>query len=157
MKLQSKLGLPLILGLFVVVTMVMGWLYYSVLGQFSRFADTNNRQLKAFQTQSAEKLFDATNTILHKKIMMGNKRGLRMILGKQVNVPGVEEVSVLNQDGRVVYSSRETFLDRQAEPEALSMVHKDKKKLTLWTSRGVEIYDPQIITRKCTACHIHRD
>lgn len=57
----------------------------------------------------------------------------------------------------MIYSSRETFLDRQAEPEALSMVHKDKKKLTFWTSRGVEIYDPQIITRKCTACHIHRD
>lgn len=155
MKLQSKLGLPLILGLFIVVTMVMGWLYYSVSSQFSQFAETNNHKLKAFQLQSAGKLFNATNTILHRKIKMGNKRGLKMVLRKQVNVPGVEEVSVLNDKGRVVYSSQEKFLDRQAEPEALSMIHKDKKKLTLWTSRGVEIYDPQIITRKCTACHVH--
>jgi methyl-accepting chemotaxis protein len=154
MKLQSKLGLPLIFGLFVVVTMVMGWLYYSASGQFSQFAQANNTQLKEFQMHAAEKLFGATNAVLHKKIKMGNKRGLKTILRKQ-HVEGVEEVSVINQAGQVKFSSQESFLDRRIERGVLAKLLENKQKLTLWNLQGIEIYDPQIITRKCTVCHVH--
>jgi methyl-accepting chemotaxis protein len=154
MKLQSKLGLPLILGLFIVVTMVMGWLYYNASGQFLQFAQTNNGQLKEFQLHAAEKLFGATNAVLHKKIRMGNKRGLKTILRKQ-HVEGVEEVSVINQAGQIKYSSQESFLDRQIEREVLTKLLENKEKLTLWSPQGIEIYDPQVITKKCTVCHVH--
>jgi len=64
---SEKLGLPLVIGQFIIVVLVMGWLFRSVSGQFLHFASVNNKQLKAFQIQSAEKLFGATNAALQKK------------------------------------------------------------------------------------------
>jgi methyl-accepting chemotaxis protein len=157
MKLQSKLGLPLILGLFVVVTIIMGWLYVSVSGHFARFAQANNEQLKQFQTQAANTLFGATDAVLHQKIKMGNKKGLKVELRKQQTVHGVEEVSVFNLSGQVKYSSHDVFLGRPIEPQVLSTLNEQKQKLSIWSPKGVEIYDPQIITRKCTGCHVHDD
>jgi len=154
MRLQGKLGLPLVVGQFIIVVLVMGWLFRSVYGQFLNFASVNNEQLKAFQIHSAEKLFGATNAVLHKKIKMGNKRGLKLILQKQ-HVEGVEEVSVFNRNGRVKYSSEKRYLDRRIDPEALLQLEKERKKLSFWTEDGFEIYDPQIITKKCTMCHVH--
>jgi methyl-accepting chemotaxis protein len=156
MKLQSKVGLPLIIGLFVIVTFVMGYFYFSAADQFSQLAETNNKQLKEFQLHAAEKLFGATNAVLHKKIKMGNKRGLRMVLRKQ-HVEGVEEVSVINPAGEIKYSSQELFLGRQIKKDVMTDLIENKKKLTLWSPQGIEIYDPQIITRKCTGCHVHRE
>jgi len=154
MRLQSKLGLPLVIGQFVIVVIVMGWLFRSVSGQFLHFASVNNQQLKAFQIQSAEKLFGATNAVLHKKIKMGNKRGLKSILQKQ-HVEGVEEVSVFNQNGRVVYSSKKQYLGRPINQEAFRQIEKERQNVSFWTKDGFEIYDPQIITKKCTMCHVH--
>ena len=154
MRLQFKLGLPLIIGQFIVVALVMGWLFYSVSNQFSNFAHINNEQLKTFQIQAAEKLFGATNAVLHKRIKMGNKSGLRVVLHKQ-HVEGVEEVSVFSQAGKVVFSSKDQYLGRKIDEKASQLIENNKQKISLWTERGVEIYDPQIITKKCTMCHIH--
>ena len=154
MRLHFKLGIPLIVGQAIVVIMVMGWLFVSVSNQFLDFAQKNNKQLKAFQIQASEKLFGATNAVLHKKIKMGNKRGLRVVLQKQ-HVDGVEEVSVFNQTGQVAFSSEKKYLGRQIDGNKLQTLREKKEKLSFWTDRGFEIYDPQIITKKCTMCHIH--
>lgn len=154
MGVAAKLGLPLVIGQFIIVVLVMGWLFRSVSGQFLHFASVNNKQLKAFQIQSAGKLFGATNAALQKKIKMGNKRGLKLILQKQ-HVEGVEEVSVFNQNGRVAYSSEKQYLGRHINQEAFHQLEKDLQKLSVWTKDGFEIYDPQIITKKCTMCHVH--
>ncbi len=157
MTLQKKMAIPLLAGVFIVVSAVMLGLYLHTARQMQLFSNSNTQELKKFQIQAAEKLFGSVNVYLRKKIKMGNKAGLKVVLRRQKGVEGIAEVSVYNRDGQTVYASDSAFVGNTMDNEARQRVYATKKKLTLWTDKGVEIYDPQIITRKCTVCHIHDD
>ena len=155
MTIQKKLGIPLILIVVLVATVTMVFQYYTTSRKVQSFSNANIEQLKEFQTHSAERLFDSINVYLRKKIKMGNKAGLKVILKRQHGIEGVEEVSVFNSAGRAIYSSDDNNLGRDLPNKTLSLIMDKKHKVTLWNENGVEVFDPQIITRKCTMCHIH--
>ena len=115
----------------------------------------NKHQLENFEIKAAEDLFELINANLSKAIRMGNKRGLRVLLKRQ-KIGDINEISVFGQDGQVKYSSNEKIFNKNIEPGIMTDLAKNKEKLTRSSGKGkVEIYYPQIITRKCTGCHQH--
>jgi methyl-accepting chemotaxis protein len=157
MTIQKKLGIPVIVIIAVVVTAIMLVQYFITSDKVRAFSNNNVKQLKEFQIQSADRIFEAVDVYLRKQIKMGNKAGLKVILARQRGVEGVDEVSVLNRTGKVTFSSDTANLGRNMGADTLARLVQEKQKISLWTQRGVEIYDPQIITRKCTMCHVHTD
>ena len=123
--------------------------------QASELSKMNKHQLENFEIKAAEDLFELINANLSKAIRMGNKRGLRVLLKRQKR-GDIKEISVFGQDGRVKYSSNEEILYKNIEPEIMTDLAENKEKLTRSSGTGkVEIYYPQVITRKCTGCHFH--
>ncbi|MFZ5571098.1 MAG: methyl-accepting chemotaxis protein [Thermodesulfobacteriota bacterium] len=176
---RARLGIPLISGLVIVVSAVLMWQYQMTSQQINRLNRTSNhyletlsqnsgenleelssnnrRLLEEVETEAAGDLFQLINANLSKDIRMGNKRGLLVRLKAQ-KVGNVDEISVFNHQGQVKYSSNPEAVGRGMATETLGQLLEEKKKVLKSNNQGtVEIYEPQIITRKCTMCHIHRD
>ncbi|CAB1062470.1 Methyl-accepting chemotaxis protein I (serine chemoreceptor protein) [Olavius sp. associated proteobacterium Delta 1] len=115
----------------------------------------SNKQLENFEIKAAEDLFGLINANLSKAIRMGNKSGLRVLLKRQ-KIGDIKEISVFDRNGLVKFSSNVEVLKPEIDPEIMNDLAKDKGKMSRSNGKGkVEIYYPQIITRKCTGCHFH--
>lgn len=116
---------------------------------------TTSAQFEEFQIKAAEDLLQLASRPFEKAFDTGDKRSVRTWLKRQGNVDGVEEVSVIDEDGRVKFSSDKRFLDRKIPDDVMAQVRQGGDKLRRWADDGLETYIAKKIQRKCIRCHVH--
>ncbi len=188
LKLHNRLGLPLNLGLAIIIALAMTFLYLTLsnklshlsqtslqytqdlsstnIDQFNKILDANNSQfnnisdlalgqLKEFQVEAAEHMLQLAQRPLDKAFNTGDKRAVKVWLKRQGRVSGVEEVSLLDSQGKVQFSSDDSLVGRMLSSDKLDKLTDTETRL--WTEQGLETFIPKKIERKCTRCHVHRD
>jgi methyl-accepting chemotaxis protein len=189
LKLHNRLGLPLNIGLAIIVASAMTFLYLTLsnklshlsqtnlqytqdlsstsIEQFNKIMDANSTQfnnisdlalgqLKEFQTEAAKHMLQLAQRPLEKAFNTGDKRAVKVWLKRQGQVSGVEEVSLLDSQGKVHFSSDDTLVGRTLSKEQFDQSTDTEAVTRLWTEKGLETFIPKKIERKCTRCHVHR-
>ncbi len=179
MKLHNRLSILLNLGLFVFVTIIMIFLYVNISKEFSDFSEvgmrqiqdlsrsnmdkfnnamnSTNRQFEEFQIKSSDELLELTSVPFTKSFNTGDKKAVKVWLKRQGQVSGVEEVSVISENGVVNFSSDKQFLNRKVPGEVLEKLSNNRDTFRRWADNGLETYVPKMVERKCLRCHIHND
>ncbi len=179
MKLHNRLSILLNLGLFVLVTIVMVFLYLNITKQVSDFSttgfqqiqdisksninrfnnaiDSTSRQFEEFQVKSSDELLELTSVPFTKSFNTGDKKAVKVWLKRQGQVNGVEEVSVISENGAVKFSSDKEFIERKVPGEVLEKLSNNRDTFRRWAENGLETYVPKTVERKCLRCHIHND
>ncbi len=124
--------------------------------QLNDISELALEQLRTFQIEASENLLQLAKRPLDKAFNTGDKRAVRVWLKRQGAVSGVEEVSVINSKGKIVFSSDDRLLGNTLPMETVEKLGDTKKETRLWTDQGLETFVPKIIERKCTRCHVHR-
>ena len=124
--------------------------------QLNNFSASNAEQFKEFQIKAAEDLLQLTSRPFEKAFNTGDKRAVRTWLKRSGEAEGVEEVSVINADGVVAFSSNKNFLGRQISADVMDQVAASGGKLRRWADNGLETFIAKTIERKCIRCHVHR-
>ena len=124
--------------------------------QFNNISELALGQLKEFQTEAAEHINQLAQRPLEKAFNTGDKRAVKVWLKRQGQVSGVEEVSVLDSQGRVHFSSDDALIGRKLSQDQLGQLAGSNDVMLFWTESGLETYIPKKIERKCTRCHVHK-
>ncbi len=179
MTISKKLNLALLISLIAVVSIAFGWQYLVISNQITKLTHDSAEQisrisreneksistlsksdseyLKQFEIHAAEDIFQLINANLSKDIKMGNKRGL-IVRMKGQKIGQIKEISVFDHRGVVRFSADQERLGRPINPDIMGTLVKSLKKVVRSDENGrVDIYEPQIVTRKCTMCHIHQE
>lgn len=122
---------------------------------FNEISQNTIQQMEAFQINAADDLLELTQRPFEKAFDTGDKRSVKTWLRRQGQVSSVEEVSVINAEGVVKFSSHEKFLGRKVSTEQLALLGGLKEKYRQWSDQGLETYIPHQIQRKCIRCHVH--
>ncbi len=177
MKLHKRISMFLNLCLVVLVTIVLISLYTIISNQFlnlskigiqqnqdhsesamkeiNSFAESTRKQFEKFQMKSSDDLLELTSVPFSKAFNTGDKRAVKVWLKRQGQVSGVEEVSVINEQGVVEFTSDNKFLARKVPEEVIVKLTNNKDSFRRWASDGFETYVPKMVERKCLRCHIH--
>ena len=156
MKLQTKLFIALVAGLLVVYlgsSLVQRYFSLSEVGHFSQTSKAGELErhwqwVDAFQQEVSTSL---------EGVMAGGDMDLfEKIIHKQASVPGMQEASLSDAKGRIVYSSVPTRLhgDLPVELKAQLLSHAEPVKRQ--ADGAFEIYKPLLAEQNCVSCHIER-
>jgi hypothetical protein len=152
-KLQTKLALGLLGGvLLVYVTSSLVQRHFS-LSALDRFARESQVGETDRQWQWVEEMQQATHAPLIDAMANGDMDKFEKILASQRTVSGLQELSLYNSKGIVVYSS-DAARFKQALPaeihEGLMARGERQKRLT---DESFEIYQPLRAEQNCLSCH----
>ncbi len=125
--------------------------------QLQTLSATTVKQFEEFQIHAAEDLLQSSSRPFEKAFNTGDKRSLRVWLRRLAKVDGIKEISVLDDQGTVKFSSSEEFLDRQTPENVVTQLAAEDGKFRRWTDTGMETYVAKSIQRKCIRCHVHRN
>ena len=156
MKLQTKLSLILVSGLLLVyLGSCLVQRYYGS-NLLERFARENQTGETARQWQWVEAMQQATQAPLFGAMADGDMDKFAKILASQRTVPGLQELSLYNAKGAVVYSSEDARLKQPLPPELAEKLLASGQAQKRLTDQSFEIYQPFRNEKNCLACHTER-
>ena len=156
MKLQTKLFIALVSGLLVVYLGSAFAQRYMSLSEVRHFSDTSKageldrhwQWVDAFQQEIATSL---------EGVMAGGDMDLfEKIIHKQASVPGLQEASLTDFKGRIVYSSIAARLHGELPAELKSQLLSHAEPMKRQAQGAFEIYKPLLAEKNCVSCHIER-
>ncbi len=153
MKLQTKLSLILLAALILVYAGSCWFQHYRGMSALNRFAGESQAGEIARQWQWVSQMQQAIYAPLVDAMANGDMDKFQKILDRQRSVAGLQEVSLYNPKGTVVYSSEPARM-KQKLPEDLSTSllagGQEQKRLT---DASFELYRPLRAEKDCLACH----
>ncbi len=153
MKLQTKLLFALIGGLLVVYSV-------SFLFQQSRsskavesFSTISRGGELARQWEWVDRLHFAASAPLMDAMADGEMEKFANLLVTLRGVPGLQELSLFNQYGRVLHSSDPTRVKKELPADLKQSLYASPAVFKRRTDDSFEIYQPLAIQQRCIECH----
>jgi methyl-accepting chemotaxis protein len=153
MKLQTKLSLILILG---VLTIYLGSCFfqnYFNLHLIDKFSQQSQTGEIARQWQWVENIQHATDASLVNAMMAGDMDQFEKILVSQREVPGLQELSLIDNKGRVDYSSDPAQIKKYLPADLKDTLLTSAQPVKRLTDESFEIYQPVQPDKQCVECH----
>lgn len=100
-----------------------------------------------------ETLDAAVNTALLNSMALGDMEQYAGIVAQQRDVRGLDELSLYNAAGRVVYSTQPSRIGQQVDPELAREATGKTEAFRRRTQEGFEIYHPLRMEKDCLQCH----
>jgi len=153
MKLQTKLSLTLILA---VLTVYLGSCFfqnYLNLRLIDKFSQQSQTGEVARQWQWVESVQHATDASLVNAMMAGDMDQFEKILVSQRQVPGLQELSLIDNKGRVDYSSDPGQLKMYLPADLKETLLTEAQPVKRLTEGSFEIYQPVKPDKQCLECH----
>ena len=125
------------------------------LNEQQAFSAMTVKQIEEIQINAAEDLLELTSRPFEKAFDTGDKRAVRTWLKRSGEAKGVEEVSVINEQGLVAFSSNKQLLGTRIPGNVMAQVATSDGKFRRWADNGLETFITKTIERKCIRCHVH--
>ena len=153
MKLQTKLSLALLGGMLSVYGASCVVLHYVNAYQLKRQGREFAVAAETEQWAWVERLVQAVQAPLISAMAEGEMDKFEKILVAQRTVPGLQEVSLHDRNGRIAYSSQPTQLKKHLAEELKPALLATTNPLKRQTDSSFELYQPIPATKSCIECH----
>ena len=153
MKLQTKLLLGLLGGLLAVYLVSFLFQQNRSLSAIDNFSATSRSGEEARQWQWVERLQFAIHVPLLDAMAKGEMDKFTEILIAQRNVPGLQELSLYDGDGRVADSTDPARKRKELPAELRQTVLGSGQVVKRRTETSFEIYEPLRAEKRCLECH----
>jgi hypothetical protein len=153
MKLQSKISWVLLAGLLSVYLGSCWFQSHRSLAAIKRFARDNCSGEENRQWLWVECVERATEAPLIEAMAAGEMDRFEKTLKAQRTLPGLQELSLYNHKGRVVYSADASRLKGELSAELKEPVLASGRKVDRRTTNSFELYQPLKADKACVACH----
>ncbi len=153
MKLQTKLLVGLLGGLLVAYVATAVIQRYFNLRALTRFAKQSSKGEEARQWQWVETLRHAVFANLLDAMSAGDMDKFQKILNAQRDVPGLQELSLADHNGRVAYSSIPARMKQQLPAELSRELLASNNVVRRRTESSLELHYPQVAEKSCMECH----
>ena len=157
MKTPLKPLLWLIGGLVVIAVMFLASLaleLYRNHAQLQKFSADNLALLEQREQQNAENIFATAENAVKDSLERGEMDKFVVLLERQKNITGLQEFSLFDRNGVVVYSSDRAFAGKRLPAELRDRLQADFQQIARRTNDSFEIYHPQEIQADCLRCHV---
>lgn len=153
MKLQTKLTLTVLGGVFVVAT-VSSWIQQARNAALIRaIAEKNLAAEVHTQKQWIESLDRTAGIALTDSMAMGDMDRVSEILAELGRIEGIRDVSVFSREGIATYSSHSNVLGSGLPADVRQELLTQLDSRTLETAEAFEMYHPMRTTADCLQCH----
>ncbi len=153
MKLQTKLCLILLAGFLATYLGSALFQHHRSLRALKHFANANRADETRRQWEWVERLEDAIHASLIDAMANGEMDKFERILVAQCAVPGLQEVSLLDQKGRTAYSSKPDLAKKALPDEIQSQTLTQGAQVRHRTEESFEMYQPLRAEKRCVECH----
>ena len=156
MKLQVKLLLGLLGGLLAVYLLSFLFQQNRSLSAINSFAGTSRSGEEARQWQWVEGMQLAIHAPLLDTMAEGEMDRFDKILAAHRKLPGLQEFSLYNVDGRVVASTDQARKRKELPTELRPALLLSGKTVKRRTETAFEIYEPLRAEKRCLQCHVNQ-
>lgn len=153
MKLQTKLLLAVLAGLMAVYLASFFFQQFQNSRAVASFSAHSRAGEQARQWEWVDRLHQATSAPLMDAMAEGEMDKFRKLLVALRGVPGLQEISLYNQKGRVVDSSVPERLKKELPAEFKAGLYAAPDPVRRQTDDYFEIYQPLAIKTGCLECH----
>ena len=153
MKLQTKLLVGLLGGLLVAYLACAFVQRHFNLRIMARFARENQAGEEARQWQWVETVRQAVFASLVDAMANGDMDKFQKVLNAQRDVPGLQELSLTDRKGRIVYSSAPTRLKQSLPAELSQTLFASNNMVKRRTETSFELHCSQPAEKSCVECH----
>jgi len=156
MKLQTKLFAALVSGILAVYLVSCLVQRHFSLALIDRFAQTSKAGELERHWRWVDCVQQATATALEGVMATGDMDLFEHILHQQAGLPGLQEASLTDFKGHVLYTTVPTRMHSDL-PDELKPALLTRAELIRRQAEGsFEIYKPLLTEKNCAACHIER-
>lgn len=153
MKLQTKLSLVLLGGLLFVYGGSCVVQHYLNEFSLSRYGKDFALAEEVEQWNWVERLEHAVEAPLIDAMAAGEMDKFEKIIAAQRSVPGLQEVSLHDANGRVAYSSHKNRLKQNLPDDLTNSFRANAKTVKRRTEHSFELYQPIPAAKSCVECH----
>jgi hemerythrin-like metal-binding protein len=153
MKLQTKLSLVLLGGLLTVYGASCIVQHYSNEFSLKKYGVEIASAEEQEQWSNVERLEHAVQAPLIDAMSEGEMEKFEKILASQRSVPGLQEVSLHDADGRVAYSSNKDRLKKNLPDQLKTELLTSTKPIKQGSDASFELYEPILAAKSCLECH----
>jgi methyl-accepting chemotaxis protein len=156
MKIQTKLLTVLLAGLLVVYLGSSLLQRHFSLSSVNRFSQSSKAGELERQWQWVDCVRQAITTSLEGVMATGDMDLFENVLHEQASLPGLQEASLTNFKGHVVYTTVPARLHAELPAELQTQLLGQPGLLKRQTDGSFEIYKPLVAEKNCVACHVER-
>ena len=156
MKLQTKLLVGLLGGLLTVYLVSFLFQQNRSLGAIDKFSAQSRSGEEMRHWQWVERLQLAIHAPLLDTMADGEMDKFEKILATQKHVPGLQEFSLYDGDGRVANSTDPARKRKELPAELKQQLLGTGKAIKRRTETSFEIYEPLRAEKRCIECHVNQ-
>lgn len=116
-------------------------------------SESSQELLRNRETQNVKNIHAALDFGLSECLARGDMDVFSRVIDLQHQVPGFEEFSLFDRNGRATHSSNPAALKASLDAGRQAQLTTATDRLVISTSTATEIYKPEIATAKCLECH----
>jgi methyl-accepting chemotaxis protein len=153
MKLQTKLLLSLLVGIFLVFGATQVAQLFSASQRMARLSQENLKHEENAEWEWVERLLDSNMWAMTDAMTTGEMGKFRQIVESQAKVKGVLELSLHGTHGDASYSSHKDRLNKPLDKALKEKLFASPQTLHRLTDQAYEIYRPFVVEKSCLECH----
>lgn len=153
MKLQTRLSLTVLTGVFVIACASQWIQQHRTTSLISRISRDNLAHEEATQQQWVKSLERTGTLALKDSMAMGDMDRLSAILADYGKIEGIRDVSVFNWDGVATYSSHSSIVGSTLPPELKVTLLGSPETQYVQSETSYDIYHPLRAEADCLQCH----
>ncbi|HVU23598.1 MAG TPA: methyl-accepting chemotaxis protein [Opitutus sp.] len=153
MRLQTKLSIVLLPGLGCVLALsqfVQNWLASRENRELAKQATTLMAQRDEQGVANLEHMIDF---VITDNLSAGEMEIFSKLATLQASIPGLDEFSLYDANGRVTHSSNKASLKRELPAELKAQLFAKPDKVRHTTETVMEVFTPQLARPSCLECH----
>jgi len=156
MKLQTKLFSALISGLLLVYLASCLFQRHYSLSAVSQFSQSNKAGELERHWQWVDCVQQSMSTSLEGIMATGDMDLFEKVIHEQARLPGLQEASLTDFKGHVVYTTVPTRLHGELPVELKPQLLKQAELVKRQADGSFEIYKPLLAEQSCVSCHTER-
>ena len=156
MKLQTKLLTVLLAGLLTVYLGSCLVQRHFAISSVTHFSQTNKAGELERQWEWVDCVRQTMTTSLEGVMAAGDMDLFEKDVHQQASLPGLQEVSLTDFKGHVVYTTVPSRLHGELPPEIKALSLQQAQLVKRQTNSSFEIYKPLVAEENCISCHIER-
>jgi methyl-accepting chemotaxis protein len=153
MKLRTKVGLQLLVGVTAVLVLSQAVEYVQVHRSNRNLGASSQALLQERELQNVKNIHAAVDFSVTDCLGRGDMDVFSRLNQLQQSMPGLDEFSLYDAEGKVSDSSLKSALNHKLEPQMKAQLYSKPDVLLQTTTNVIEIYKPLVATAKCVECH----
>jgi methyl-accepting chemotaxis protein len=150
---KGKIGFKLFVGTMAVLALTQAVQYYQGSQANAALASSSERLLNERDLQNIKSIITALNFNISECLERGDMDVFHRVVRLGKDIPGLQELSLHNYQGKITDSSSQQALGRQLDPTLQSQLLAKPERLVRQTVERIEIFQPEIASTKCLECH----